>query len=80
MADIYVATTGNDSTGDGSSGNPYATPGKAMGTASGIGWPAKRAASSHTDSWRSGSASRSVTSTRPVSRPWARRGEREDRR
>lgn len=29
MATIYVATTGNDSTGDGSSGNPYATPGKA---------------------------------------------------
>lgn len=29
MADIFVATTGNDSTGDGSSGNPYATPGKA---------------------------------------------------
>lgn len=34
MADIYVATTGNDTTGDGSSGNPYATPGKAMGVAS----------------------------------------------
>jgi hypothetical protein len=29
MADIYVATTGNDATGNGSSGNPYATPGKA---------------------------------------------------
>lgn len=29
MADIYVATTGDDSTGDGSSGNPYASPGKA---------------------------------------------------
>jgi hypothetical protein len=34
MADIYVATTGNDTTGDGSSGNPYATPGKAAGVAS----------------------------------------------
>jgi len=29
MATIYVATTGNDSTGNGTSGNPYATPGKA---------------------------------------------------
>lgn len=29
MADIYVSTTGNDTTGTGSSGNPYATPGKA---------------------------------------------------
>lgn len=29
----YVATTGNDSTGDGSSGNPYATPGKALAVA-----------------------------------------------
>jgi hypothetical protein len=29
MADIYVATTGSDSTGTGTSGNPYATPGKA---------------------------------------------------
>ncbi len=28
-ATVYVATTGSDSTGDGSSGNPYATPGKA---------------------------------------------------
>jgi hypothetical protein len=35
MADIYVATTGNDTTGDGSVGNPYATPGKASGVASG---------------------------------------------
>lgn len=34
MADIYVATTGNDTTGDGSSGNPYASPGKAAGVAS----------------------------------------------
>ena len=33
MADIYVATTGNDSTGTGSSGNPYATPGKAASVA-----------------------------------------------
>jgi hypothetical protein len=33
VADIYVTTTGNDTTGDGSSGNPYATPGKAMGVA-----------------------------------------------
>jgi hypothetical protein len=41
----------------------------AMVMASGIGWPAARAASSHRDSWRSGSPSRSVTSTRPVSRP-----------
>jgi hypothetical protein len=31
MADIYVAQTGNDTTGDGSVGNPYATPGKAAG-------------------------------------------------
>lgn len=29
MATYYVATTGNDTTGDGSSGNPYASPGKA---------------------------------------------------
>lgn len=35
MADIYVASTGSDSTGDGSSGNPYATPGKAGGNHSG---------------------------------------------
>jgi RimJ/RimL family protein N-acetyltransferase len=35
----------------------------------GIGWPAARAASSHAESWRSGSASKSVTATRPVSRP-----------
>ena len=27
---VYVATTGNDSTGDGTSGNPYATPEKGM--------------------------------------------------
>jgi hypothetical protein len=33
VADRYVATTGNDTTGDGSSGNPYATPGKAMSVA-----------------------------------------------
>lgn len=33
MADIYVATTGNDTTGTGSSGNPYATPGKAASVA-----------------------------------------------
>lgn len=31
MATIYVATTGSDTTGTGSSGNPYATPGKAAG-------------------------------------------------
>ena len=30
VADIYVATTGNDTTGDGSVGNPYATLGKAL--------------------------------------------------
>lgn len=35
MADIYVATTGNDTTGDGSSGNPYASPGKAGSVHSG---------------------------------------------
>ena len=29
-ADIYIATTGNDSTGDGSSGNPYLTLAKAL--------------------------------------------------
>lgn len=34
MADIFVATTGSDSTGTGSSGNPYASPGKAAGVAS----------------------------------------------
>lgn len=33
MADIYVATTGNDTTGVGSEANPYATPGKAAGVA-----------------------------------------------
>lgn len=33
MATYYVATTGNDTTGDGSSGNPWRTPGKAAGTA-----------------------------------------------
>lgn len=33
MATYYVATTGNDTTGDGSVGNPYATPGKALGVA-----------------------------------------------
>ena len=33
MATIYVATTGNDSTGDGSVGNPYASPGKAASVA-----------------------------------------------
>ena len=32
----YVATTGNDSTGDGSSGNPYLTIGKAMGVGANI--------------------------------------------
>jgi hypothetical protein len=35
MADVYVAPTGNDSTGNGTSGNPYATPGKAGGSHSG---------------------------------------------
>lgn len=35
MADIYVATTGNDSTGTGASGAPYATPGKAVGVMAG---------------------------------------------
>lgn len=30
MSDYYVATTGNDTTGDGSSGNPYASLGKAV--------------------------------------------------
>ncbi len=33
MATYHVATTGNDSTGDGSIGNPYATPGKAASVA-----------------------------------------------
>ena len=33
MADYYVATTGSDTTGNGSSGNPWATPGKAIGEA-----------------------------------------------
>lgn len=32
MASYYVTTTGNDTTGDGSSGNPWATPGKAGGS------------------------------------------------
>lgn len=31
MATYYVMTTGNDTTGDGSVGNPWATPGKAAG-------------------------------------------------
>lgn len=31
MSDVFVKTTGNDATGDGSTGNPYATPGKAAG-------------------------------------------------
>lgn len=31
MADIYVATTGSDTTGTGAAGNPYASPGKAAG-------------------------------------------------
>lgn len=30
MATYYVRTTGNDTTGDGSTGNPWATPGKAV--------------------------------------------------
>jgi hypothetical protein len=42
-----------------------------MVMASGIGWPAARASSSQADSWRSGSAYRSVTSTCPVSPPFA---------
>lgn len=33
MATYYVATTGNDTTGDGSVGNPFATPGKAAAVA-----------------------------------------------
>ena len=33
MADYYVSTIGNDTTGDGTVGNPYATPGKALGVA-----------------------------------------------
>jgi hypothetical protein len=33
LATVFVATTGNDTTGDGSSGNPYASPGKAAGVA-----------------------------------------------
>ncbi len=32
MATYYVKTTGNDTTGDGSSGNPWASPGKAVGS------------------------------------------------
>ena len=32
MAEYYVKTSGNDSTGDGSSGNPWASPGKAGGS------------------------------------------------
>jgi hypothetical protein len=35
MADYYVATTGNDTTGVGSSGNPYATLGKAVSVMAG---------------------------------------------
>lgn len=35
MADIYVSTSGSDSTGTGASGSPYATPGKAAGVMSG---------------------------------------------
>ena len=37
MAQYYVATTGNDTTGDGSSGNPYASPGKAASVATASG-------------------------------------------
>jgi hypothetical protein len=33
MSTWYIATTGNDSTGDGSSGNPWATPAKAASVA-----------------------------------------------
>jgi hypothetical protein len=33
MTDIYVADTGNDTTGNGTAGNPYRTPGKAAGVA-----------------------------------------------
>lgn len=33
MATINVSTTGSDTTGDGSAGNPYASPGKAAGVA-----------------------------------------------
>lgn len=36
-ATIYVTPTGNDSTGDGSFGNPFATPGKAGGAITGSG-------------------------------------------
>lgn len=36
MADIYVATTGHDDTGDGSSGNPYLTVSKAISVAAGF--------------------------------------------
>lgn len=35
MADIYVSTSGSDSTGTGASGSPYATPGKAANVMSG---------------------------------------------
>lgn len=35
MATYYVKTSGNDTTGDGSSGNPWATPGKAGGSLAG---------------------------------------------
>lgn len=35
MADVYVSTTGSDSTGTGTSGSPYATPGKAASVMSG---------------------------------------------
>lgn len=37
MADYYVATDGDDSTGDGSVGNPFASPGKASGVATSAG-------------------------------------------
>jgi hypothetical protein len=37
MATYYVATTGNDTTGDGSSGNPWATPGKGAASATSAG-------------------------------------------
>lgn len=39
MADFYVSTTGNDTTGDGSVGNPYATPGKGLAVAIAAGSP-----------------------------------------
>jgi len=49
MADFYVTTGGNDTTGDGSSGNPWASLHKACSVVSGVGDIINVAAGSYTD-------------------------------